>query len=161
MPPPAWRAVKPSTWIVPGVPMAAWSGPDGSSLVLYRSLPIPDGSARMLGEGLAIRMENLPGTQLLVNQTVEVGGVPAARLELVASGTGDALAPSGLGTPIAPEGKKLISTRRVIVGFVLPGETVYIVWHMPESSREKVAPDIKATLDTLRLVTPGKPWTYS
>ncbi len=41
----SWQPVQPLTWGVPGVALAAWAGPDGSSLVLYRTLPAPGGTA--------------------------------------------------------------------------------------------------------------------
>src|SRR5206468_6333015 len=36
-PPASWQRVEPSAWMVPGEPLAAWSGPEGSSLVVYRT----------------------------------------------------------------------------------------------------------------------------
>jgi hypothetical protein len=142
--------------MVPGVPLAAWSGPDGSSLVLYRSLPVPGGSATMVAESLANRLENLPELRLLVKRTEDLAGTAAARVEVVAPGTGDALAASGLGTPIAPAGKTLAPTRRVVLGFARPGQTLYLAWHMPESSYDRIAPEIQATLETLRFTSSGE-----
>ena len=101
-PPASWRQVEPSPGKVAGVPLAAWTGPDGASLVLYRSLPAPGGSAKMIGEALANRLANLPGLTIVVHRTEPVGQVTAARVEVVAPGTGNALAPSGTGTPIGP-----------------------------------------------------------
>ena len=40
--------MSPTTWMVPGVPLRAWSGPDGASLVLYRTLPVPGASGMSL-----------------------------------------------------------------------------------------------------------------
>ena len=111
---------EPATWMVPGTPLAAWSGPDGSSFVVYRTLWVPEGSAEMLAEALGNRLENLPGLKLLVKRTETVAGVPAARVEVIAPGTGDALAASGLGEPIEPPGKTLIPTRQVTLAFTRP-----------------------------------------
>ena len=59
----SWRPMERTSVPVPGTPLAAWSGPAGgaASLVVYRALPIPDGTARGLAEGLANRLTNLPG----------------------------------------------------------------------------------------------------
>ena len=133
-PPASWRPVEPTASQVPGVPLAAWAGPDGSSLVLYRTLPAPGGSPDMIAEALANRLENLPELRLVVNRTETVGETTAARVEVVAPGTGDALAPSGTGTPIAPAGKTLIPTREVTLGFHRPDATLFLTWVRPESS---------------------------
>jgi len=156
-PPASWNPVKLSTWVVPGVPVAAWAGPDGSSLVLYRTLWVPGGTAEMLAEALGNRLENLPGLQLLVKRTETAGGIVAARVEAVAPGTGDALAASGMGAPIEPPGSRLIPTRQVTFGFARPGETLYLTWHVSESSYERIAPDIQATLEALRFSAGGTP----
>jgi hypothetical protein len=159
-PPSSWRAVEPLTWKVPGVAMAAWAGPDGSSLVLYRALPVPRGTAAMIAESLGTRLENLPGLRLVVKRTETVGGSTAARVEVVAPGTGDAMAPSGTGTVITPAGKSLVPTRQVTLGFVRPRETLYLTWHMPESAHGRIAPDIDATLRSFRPGDGGTLTTY-
>jgi hypothetical protein len=146
--------------MVPGVALAAWSGPEDSSLVLYRTLPIPGGSAESIVEGLANRLENLPTLQLRVRRTERIAGTTAARVESVAQGTGDALAPSGIGTPVAPEGKTLLATHQVTLGFIRPNETLYLTWHVPESSFERIAPEIQATLDSLRLSVAAESGRY-
>ncbi len=148
--PAAWQSVRATTWMVPGTPLAAWSGPDGSSLVIYRTLWVPNGSAEMLAEAQANRLENLPGTKLVVKRSETIAGVQAARLELVAPGTGDALAASGLGEPIQPPGNTLKPTRQVTLAFARPTETIYITWHMPEGSYNQIEPEIRATLQSLR-----------
>jgi hypothetical protein len=155
-PPAGWHPVEPGRWVVPGVPLAAWSGPDGSSLVLYRTLWVPGGTAEMLAEALGNRLENLPGLRLAAKRTEKVGGRDAARVEAVAPGSGGSLAASGLGTPIEPAGKTLIPTHQVTVGFARPGNTLFLTWHAPESSYERIAPDIEATLASVRWVVGGK-----
>ena len=142
--------------MVPGISLAAWEGPEGSSLVVYRTLPIPGGSAVAIAEALSNRLENLPGLKVLVKRTEALGGSTAARVEVVARGTGHALAPSGVGTPIAPAGKALVPTRQVTLGFVRNDATLFVRWHAPESSYERIAPDIRATLDSLRLSADGQ-----
>ena len=142
--------------MVPGVPLAAWSGPEGSSLVVYRTLPTPGGSSATIAEALANRLENLPGLEVRDKRTETVGGATAARVEVIAPGTGDALAPSGVGTPIAPPGKTLVPTRQVTIGLVRSDATLYLRWHAPESSYDRIAPDIRATLDSLRVAAGEK-----
>ena len=77
-----------------------------SSLVVYRTLWVPAGSAEMLAEALGNRLENLPGckTARQAHRNRRRSCRPR-RLEVVAPGTGDALAASGLGTPIELPGK--------------------------------------------------------
>jgi len=143
------------------VPLAAWSGPEGSSLVIYRGLPIPGGTAATIALALSTRLENLPGVQVVERRIEQLGGVAAARVEIVAPGSGDALAPSGAGTPVAPEGTSLVPTREITLGFVRPGDTVYLTWHHPESSRDRIGPEISATIDSLRLASSWKATSYS
>ena len=104
----------------------------------------------MLAEALGNRLENLPGLKLLVKRVETVAGVPAARVEVVAPGTGDALAPSGLGPPIEPAGKSLIPTRQVTLAFARPSGTIYLTWHMPEASHDRIEPEILTAIDSLR-----------
>jgi hypothetical protein len=144
---------------VPGTPLAAWSGPDGSSLVLYRTLWVPGGTAEMLTEALGNRLENLPSLQILVKRTETAGDMVVARLEAIAQGTGDALAPSGMGAPLELPGTTNIPTRQVTLGFPRPSETLYLTWHLPASSYERIAPEIEATIRSLRFSTSGKPAT--
>ena len=149
-PPASWRPAEPSAGKVPGVPLAAWTGPDGSSLVLYRTLPAPGGSAKMIGEALANRLANLPGLTVLVHRTETIGETTAAQVEVVAPGTGDALTPSGTGSPIASAGKSLCLTREVTLGFHRPDATLFLTWDIPESSYARVAGEIKTTLESVR-----------
>jgi hypothetical protein len=51
-------------------------------------------------------------------------------------------------------------TRQVTIGFVRPSETLYLTWHMPESSHAQIAPQIDATLESLRFTSSGKIATY-
>lgn len=156
-PPESWRRVEPSANKVPGVPLATWTGPDGALLVVYRSLPAPGGSAKMIGEALANRLANLPGLKIVVHRTENIGQVTAARVEVVAPGTGDALAPSGTGTPAAPSGKSLVPTRLVTVGFHRPEATLFLTWFLPESSHGRIAPEIEATLESMRFTAAETP----
>lgn len=132
--PSAWRPVEPDTWPVPGVPLAAWSGPDGSSLVVYRALPIPGGRAEALAEELANRLTNLPGMKVLSARSETLSGMSAARVEAIAPGTGSALAPSGAGVPRNRDDRPLVPTRLVVLGFPRSADTLFLVWHRPASA---------------------------
>ena len=155
--PDSWQPVQPLHWAVPGVALAAWAGLmvlPWFSTVLFQFL---EGTAAQIADALANRLENLPGLRIVVKRTESVGGTPAARIEVVAPGTGDAIASSGTGTVIAaPEGKSLVPTHQVTVGFVRPSETLYVVWHMPESSHDRITPDIDTMLRSFRFTSSGK-----
>jgi hypothetical protein len=114
----------------------------------------------MIAEALGNRLENLPGLRLDVKRIETVTGTSAARVEVVAPGVGDAMAPSGTGTPTAPAGKTLIPTRQVTIGLIRPSETLYLTWHMPEASHTHIAPQIDATLESLQFTSSGKLATY-
>jgi hypothetical protein len=148
----SWQPVAPSRWLVAGRAIAAWKGPQGSSLSIYRALPIPGGgSAESLAESLANRLTNLPQLAVLVRRTEPLAGGTAARVEVVAPGFGDALAPSGAGTPIALEGKALIPTHQVTLGIPRAAGPIYLTWHAPESVYGRIAPEIEAALRGLKL----------
>jgi hypothetical protein len=159
-PPASWRSTSPSSHQVPGVPLAAWIGPEGSSFVVYRTLPAPGGSAKMIADALANRLVNLPSLELVVNRTENIAKMSAARIEVVAPGTGDALAPSGIGRPIAPDGKILIPTREVTIGFPRPDATLFLTWDVPESAYGRIAGEIEATLESIRFSSSGTPTSY-
>lgn len=122
---------------------------------------MPGGSPTAIAEALANRLENLPGLTVRAKRTERIAETVAARVEVTASGTGDALAPSGTGTPVSPAGKTLMPTRQVNLGFVRPDATIYIVWHAPESAFHQIEPDIDATLATLRFTSSGNTSSYS
>jgi hypothetical protein len=159
--PDSWRPVEASIPLVPGTPLSAWRGPDGASLVIYRTLPSPGVSAAMLVEALANRLTNLPELKIVARATEKVAGESAARVEVVAPGTGDALAPSGVGTPVAPAGKTLEPTRQVTVGIMRTSGPLFLSWTMPESAHGRIAPDIEATLGSLRLSAETRLSSYS
>ncbi|MGE3822100.1 MAG: hypothetical protein AB7I30_22020 [Isosphaeraceae bacterium] len=150
-PPSGWVEAPLDRWPVPGTPLAAWSGPTGESLVVSRSLPIPGGTAESVGRALTTRLSYLPGLSVVDRSTATVAGRPASRVEVVAPGTGDRLAPTGLGHPVAPEGRSLAPTRRVTITIPRSGDTLALTWHAPESAAEKLAEAVEATLGTIRL----------
>src|SRR5262249_19757054 len=97
----------------------------------------------------------------LVKQTVEVAGQSAARVEVLAPGTGAALAPSGVGTPVAIGDKPLLPTHQVTLGFPRSGGTLFLSWHMPESAHPLISPQIDAALGTLHLSVDNHPSSFS
>jgi hypothetical protein len=146
-PPASWRPAPTDRWPVPGTPLAAWAGPNGASLVVYRQIgpalaePAEPAAQGML-TGLATRLSNLPGLNETARRIERWGDEPACRLEVVAPGTGDALAPTGIGTPVAPRGQTLIPTHRVMIG--IPGpQTIFLVWHAPESAQAELLSEIE------------------
>jgi len=150
-PPASWRVARLNLRPVPGEPIAAWSGPQGSTLIVYRALPIPGGTPESIATTLVHSLTNLPGIEIQSRRVQIVDGRAVARVEIIGPGTGDALAPSSTGKPTPPPGKSLIPTRELILG--LPGreETLYFSWGIPESGREQLLPEIEATIASLRL----------
>jgi hypothetical protein len=151
-PPSGWVAEPKTTWPVPGDPLAAWSW-GKASLVIYRGLPIPGGKAESIAEALANRLTNLPEMRVERKSTETLAGQRFARVEVVAPGTGSALAPTGIGKPVAPNGQTLIPTRRVTVGIVRGSDTLYLTWHAPESERERLEEQVDQTLHGLKIVS--------
>jgi hypothetical protein len=149
--PPGWRTVPVQSVKVPGTPLVAWSSPRGASLVVYRTLPIPGGTAASLADELTNRLANLPELTIVAHRTETWNGHEAARVEAIAPGTGNALAPSGTGVPVAPKGSALVPTHRVALGFPRQAETLWIAWHYPEAAHAAIAPEIEGTLKSLRL----------
>ena len=144
--PVGWVQVPRATWPVTGVPLGAWSGPSGASLVVFRSLPDPDATAEGLAAGLVNRLENFPGLRVLSSGTETIAGVPAARVEVSAPGFGDALAPTGLGAPIALAGKALRPTRRVVIVVPRRDDLITLLWHAPEENAGALAGFVRDVL---------------
>jgi hypothetical protein len=148
-PPEGWRSADPAEFTVPGEALAAWRGPEGGTLVAFRSLPSLSPSPTSLAEEEANRLRNLPGLKVEPPRAVEVGGRPAARVEAVGPGTGGALASSGAGTPVAPEGEALEPTHRLALGRPGPRGTYWLLWHYPERARAALEPQVAATIETI------------
>jgi hypothetical protein len=149
--PNGWRSAEPTRWSVPGTPLAAWSGPGGASLVVYRTLPGPAVQSSDLVVGLANRLENLPGLRVLSRRTETVAGLEAGWVEAVAPGTGDAFAPSGTGTPFVAKGVELKPTRRVSVTIPRAADTLTLVWHAPEADSSTLEASVRETLSALKV----------
>ena len=155
-----WTHLSPTDVVVPGTVVSAWTGPEGASLVAFTSLPIPEPNPEALGRELAVRWLNLPGVTVEGSSVQTYSGQKAARVEAVGPGTGSALAPSGVGTPIAPEGKSLIATRRISVSFARKGDTLTLIWHFPESARAAIEPKVESILRSIEVADVVGP-TYS
>ena len=146
-----WKAASPTTWAVPGTPLAAWSGPSGSSLVAYLALPAPGVGAKGLGTALATRLENLPDLRLITNEVETIDGLDAARVVVVAPGTGAELAPTGRGKPLLSNGETPKPTRRVTILIPRQRNTVELLWHAPEESSAWLDGAIETTLKSLKI----------
>lgn len=133
---------------VPGRTLSAWRGPEGASLVLYETLPIPRPNARSLVDEQANRLRNLPSTQVMRAETIERNGRTLACIEVVAPGDGRSLAPSGLGRPILPSSATAVNTRQVTVASPGRSSTLWLVWHHPESANLSLRPVIDKVISS-------------
>jgi hypothetical protein len=148
-PGPEWTSVDPSAVVVPGDPLAAWTGPEECSLAIFRALPIPRPDAGALLADWANRLTGFPETRVLSQEVIRVRNRPAFRLEAVALGTGSKWAATSLGvSPSDPE-KRLIPTRRVLVGIPEREGTYYVQWTYPERGQDRVKPAIEQHLRSL------------
>ncbi|MFO0954749.1 MAG: hypothetical protein U0835_27020 [Isosphaeraceae bacterium] len=144
-PPQGWE-VEPGQWMVPGKPLRAWLGPDGASLVWYRSLPAPGIDALGLARAAGNRLQNLPDVQNVTVSPENLTGIDAARIEAVGPGTGSAFVPSGAGTPVAPKDGGLKPTRRIQILVSRPGETSHLVFHALENQASSLESAVRETL---------------
>lgn len=149
--PAAWRPVAASSVLVPGELLAAWKGPEGASLVVYRTIPIPGADPRALGTELANRLGNLPDCKVVDQSAVKIGDVRGVRVEVVGPGTGDALAASGMGTPNVPKGGTLVPTRRVSVAVPRGADTVWVDWHFSDEAKQRVTPLVEQILKGVQI----------
>lgn len=150
----SWTAADPSSFVVPGRAIAAWRSPEGGSLVVLRALAAPRTNAAGLASELTTRLENLPELRIVKSSLRLVGGVRSAIVEIVAPGPGDALAPSGLGRPIAVDDRPLIPTRRIAVGIPGRNQTVWLIWHAPESAAASLSNEVESVLERLVINDP-------
>ena len=121
--------------------------------MVYRSLWNPDGTAEGLARGIATRMESLPSVTVRDHRVIDVSGHPAARVELTAAGTADALLPSGTGVPVGRAGSEPVLTRRVVVAIPRRADTLALVWHFP-AALDHSDRLVDGVLATLRLADP-------
>jgi hypothetical protein len=130
---------------VPGVRLGSWTGPEGASLVLYRTLAIPDPDPVALGLELANRLTNLPEARVLRTETHNGPAGAFALVEVVAPGDGGRLAPSGLGVPKL-DTTPLVPTRQLSAGHPSPARTLWLVAHYPDAAHERLGPVVEQIL---------------
>jgi hypothetical protein len=142
--PDGWTAagVAPS---VPGVLLAAWSGPENATLVLYRTLGVPAPNPEALARELANRLTNLPEARVLRAEAIDGPGGRLAFVEAVAPGDGGRLAPSGLGVARLDSGSP-IPTRQISVGRPGMARTLWLVAHYPDAAHERLGSVLEQTL---------------
>jgi hypothetical protein len=136
---------------VPGRPLAAWKGPSGSALIVYKTLPVPDVSPASYVVALANRLENLPGVQVVSQDVDKIAGLDAARVYAVAPGDGGSFAPSGTGTPVSLSGKELIPTRLLTLAFLRPADTLCVAFYCPEAEYKSLRPAWEAIRKSMTL----------
>ena len=148
-PPSGWQADSGRLIPVPGERLAGWAGPDGS-LSVYRTLPVPGGTARALAMESTTRQENLPEWRIVSATTAKLADREASRVEVVAPGDGRSLAPTGLGHPMYESGIAPRATRRISLGLPRASDTLWIVWHEPADATDPSAFDAVVRSVSLR-----------
>jgi hypothetical protein len=159
--PAEWRKEAPRAVLVPGELLGAWKGPEGESVVVYQTLPNPGADAKTLGAELVNRLGNLPECHVIGRNVIKVGDASAARVEVVAPGTGHALAASGMGVPKAPNYATLVPTRQVSIAVPRGRDTLWVVWHYPEAAKGRMASVVDNTLKTLQIQSSQSSYTSS
>lgn len=156
--PPGWQPFRPGPATVAGEPLYAVRGPLATAII-YRTLPVPKGTARGLAAELSRRLENLPDLEILRVGTTRVGGMEAARVEVAAPGDGYSLAPSGMGRPALPDGRSLTRTHRISLGLPRRADTIWFVWHYAEDEqvRTRVEAEIEAMIRSISVRDPAQP----
>jgi hypothetical protein len=154
-----WKPVARTTYSVPGRALAAWSGPNNASFVVYETLPGPKTEAATLEKELLVRLENLPGLTVHDHRIREIGGSKAAWVDLTVPGFGDTMAPSGLGKAVATEGRALIPTRRLVAAVATPSRNLWFLWHSAEGEAGNLLKQAEAMLATMQ-ITEERPAAY-
>ena len=149
--PVGWRQTDADRYLVPGKALEAWEGPEGASLAIFETLPIPNATTESLLEETANRWVNLPEWSIADREMAQVGGAKVGRIEVVAPGSGDSLAPTGQGKAIDPKGRPLKPTRRLAVLIPLPDRTLYLFFHAPENAAQSLQPQWSEILASLKL----------
>jgi hypothetical protein len=146
-----WSIAPASSQLVPGETIGAWSGPEGSALALYRTLPIPHPDAADLAKELAYRMTNFPGVEVVRNEVREVAGKSATWVEVTGPGDGRSLAASGVNVPKNSSGSPLLATHRISLAFPRSADTLWFVWHYPQTADQSMKPRIEGMLKSLQV----------
>ena len=132
-PPSGWTTRPVAGIVVPGTVIAAWAGPEGATLSVATSLPIPNPSASALATEFANRMANTPGVRVDSTRIEAVDRKESARVDLV----------------------ERDADRRVIVAISLRNHTVLLTWTFPNNARATIDPAIAATLGASKIVEQG------
>ncbi len=160
-PPAGWHTIPLHAVPVPGQALRAWAGPSDATLVLYRTLPAPGATAVSVVSALANRLENLPGIKLLKQEPADFGSLRGMRLDVDGLGYGGRMAASSTGTFDIDQTGQLAPTREVTVAAVLQSGVYYLTWHTKTEHAAQLEPDIKATLERVRIGADPDPATYS
>jgi len=173
--PPAWKAWTGPEPTVPGDILEAYEvpppdpAPTGEaaarpgSLVVFRSKHAPETTAAQLLTATHHLLFNLPSLRIESEREAQVGGAPAAIIEVVAEGSGRSLYPTGLGKPLPPPGEPgpAVPTRRIWVR--IPRGThrgvIELFFHAPESVEKRLRPAWDAVLASFELM-PEDPWLH-
>jgi len=125
------------------------------SLVLFRSPHVPETTAAQLLTATHYLLLNLPSLRIESEREAQVGGAPAAIIEVVADGSGGALYPTGLGKPLPPPGEPgpAVPTRRIWVRIPRGAKrgVLEVFFHAPESVEKNLRPAWEAVLASLEL----------
>ena len=140
---------------VPGVPLAAWSGPDGSSLVLFRTLPSPGGSRENDRRGRRQPARESAGLTLVVHRTETVGDIPRRGSKSSRRAPAMPWPPADPAFRPSPPGKSLLPTREVTIGIHRPEATLFLTWNIPESSYAASRPRDRDHPRSVRFTTSG------
>lgn len=152
--PMGWEPVAATTWPVPGEAISAWKRPGGGSLVLYRTLPIPNPDATALGVEMVTRLQNNVGVTVDPAE-VHPAGPPetnrseAALIEATGPGDGECFASTSTGVIHSPFGMPLVSTRRIVAAFPLSNTTINLVWHAPDDEKVRLKSESNEILSSV------------
>lgn len=161
-PGPEWTALDPTDPATrdrlktPGRLLAAYEGPNGASLTVHAELPIPAPDPSALAFEIATRWTNLPELEVISRGVWTWPGgdrLDAARVEAVASGTGDRWLPTGRGEPVAPAGetRAVVPTRRLLVATPRESDTIVFTFHAPDAARDAALAAFEEILGSARV----------
>ncbi len=147
--PPGWTPAAPSVSVpsVPGVRLAAWSGPDGAALILYRTLPIPEARPSALARELANRLTNLPGVRVIRPDPSGTNPDTHALVEVLGPGNSTGMAPSGLGEPRSAAGGPLVPTRQLTAVQTAAEQTLWLTCIYPDAAHDRLGPVVDQMMD--------------
>jgi hypothetical protein len=125
--------------VVPGDALAGWTGPEGARLVVYRTLYVPQATARSLANELATRLVNDPGVTLLQNETRRVGSHDVGCVSV----------------EVSPPGGDSPGRRRDWVCLARDDGTYWLRWDYPASARGRFEAEIDRHIESLAQLAPA------